>query len=61
MGKMGRHQEDSAGATKGTLASIGREAEQCTFITRCADHLTVQLVPGIVGKEAFHALRDAGE
>ena len=61
LGKQGRHHEDAAGATKGTLASIGREAGQCVFITRAADHLTVSLCPGIVEKDAFHALREAGE
>eukprot|EP00972_Heterocapsa_arctica_P073022 10786627-Heterocapsa_arctica.AAC.1 len=40
LGRRGRYQEDSPGAAKGTLASIGREEEQCTFITRDADRLT---------------------
>ena len=61
LGKQGRHHEDAAGATKGTLASIGREAGQCVFITRIADHLTVSLCPGIVEKEALHAPCEAGE
>ena len=56
-----KHQEDSAGAAKGTLASIGRAEGRLVFLARACDHLTVTLAPHVVEKEVFHALRSAGQ
>ena len=56
-----RQSEDSAGAAKGTLASIGREEGQLVYLARACDHLTVTLCPHVVEKEALHALRSAGQ
>ena len=53
--------EDTAGATKGALASIGREEGQLVFMARACDNLTVTLCPNVVEKEAFHALRSASQ
>ena len=53
--------EDAAGANKGTLASIGREEGQLVFMARACDNLTVNLCQATVEKEAFHALRMAGQ
>ena len=56
-----KHQEDAAGAAKGTLASIGRTEGQLVFLARACDNLTVTLCPHVVEKEAFHALRSASQ
>ena len=61
LNRSNRHQEDSAGASKGTLSSIGREEGQLVYLARACDHLTVTLCPNTVEKEAFHALRSAGQ
>ena len=56
-----RHEEESTGVSKGSLASIGREEEQLVFLARACDALSVTLCPHLVGKELFHNLRSAGE
>ena len=56
-----KSREDAAGANKGTLASIGREEGQLVFMARACDNLTVNLCQATVEKEAFQALRMAGQ
>ncbi len=60
MNRSNRHAEDSAGAAKGTLTSIGREEGQLVFMARACDNLTVTLCLHVLEKEAYHALRAAG-
>ena len=53
LGRTNKHVEESGGAAKGTLGSIGRAEEQLVYMARGCDYFTVNLCPGLLGKDAF--------
>eukprot|EP00959_Pyramimonas_sp_CCMP1952_P019429 410514-Pyramimonas_sp.AAC.1 len=61
LGRANMHAEESGGAAAGTIASIGRAEEQLVYMARGCDFYTVTLCPGLLGKDAFHALRSVGQ
>ena len=50
--------EDPSLQDKGKVSSIGKVEERCVFYARACDRFQVSLCPGLVGREAFHALRN---
>ncbi|CAL1131402.1 unnamed protein product [Cladocopium goreaui] len=50
-----RAQDDDKNLTKGTLSSIKEAEKMDVFLARGCGTLTVELAPGVYGKELFHA------